>query len=252
MLLSLLLTKAASGAYGAIVRVARLSEMKPAGAHIPETALRMLGSAERFSIARGISLKRAVDAILAAAGLVVLAPLMAAIAVAILIRSGRPVLFWQERIGRDGEKFRLYKFRTLPVCPREESDARWSAEPRDGLGRFLRVTGWDELPQLYNVLRGEMSLVGPRPERPLFRERFRREVPWYSLRECVRPGLTGWAQVNGLRGDTSIAVRVEYDLYYLRHWSLGFDARILWLTCKGSLRQAMRFATGRALDDRAV
>jgi lipopolysaccharide/colanic/teichoic acid biosynthesis glycosyltransferase len=195
---------------------------------------------------RGLWVKRAADVVLAAAGLVLLAPLMAAVAAAVLLRNGRPVIFSQERIGREGRSFRLYKFRTLPVCPPRESDRRWNAEPRDPLSRFLRVTGLDELPQLYNVLRGEMSLVGPRPERPFFAARFRSELPRYALRECAVPGLTGWAQVNGLRGNTSIATRLEYDLYYLHHWSLAFDAQILWLTLKGSLRQAAAFVRGNA------
>jgi lipopolysaccharide/colanic/teichoic acid biosynthesis glycosyltransferase len=217
--------------------------MKPVPAH---AALDVLHAGEHALGCRQAWLKRATDIVLSAAGLVLLAPLMAAVAMAVGFQSGRPVIFSQERIGRHGIRFRLYKFRTLPVCARRESDERWAVEPQDKLSRFLRATGLDELPQLYNVLRGEMSLVGPRPERPFFASRFRRELPRYALRECALPGLTGWAQVNGLRGDTSIAARLEYDLYYLRHGSLAFDARILWLTLTGSLRQAAAFVKGKA------
>jgi lipopolysaccharide/colanic/teichoic acid biosynthesis glycosyltransferase len=217
--------------------------MKPVPA---PPALDVLHAGEHAPGCRQTWLKRAADIVLSAAGLILLAPLMAAVAMAVCFQSGRPVIFSQERIGRHGIRFRLYKFRTLPVCPPQESDERWDVEPQDRLSRFLRATGLDELPQLYNVLRGEMSLVGPRPERPFFASRFRRELPRYALRECALPGLTGWAQVNGLRGDTSIAARLEYDLYYLRHGSLAFDARILWLTLTGSLRQAAAFVKGKA------
>ncbi len=217
--------------------------MKPVPAQAAPDILRTGGGVPGC---RRLWVKRATDVVFAAAGLVLLAPVMAAIAIAVLFQSGRPVIFSQERIGRNGVRFRLYKFRTLPVCSPQESDERWDVEPVDRLSRFLRATGLDELPQLYNVLRGQMSLVGPRPERPFFAARFRRELARYALRECASPGLTGWAQVNGLRGDTSIATRLEYDLYYLNNWSLAFDARILWLTLKGSLRQAAAFLRRKA------
>jgi lipopolysaccharide/colanic/teichoic acid biosynthesis glycosyltransferase len=181
--------------------------------------------------------KRAVDLTIAALGLLVLSPLLAAIAFLICLRSGRPILFTQERVGRGGRRFRLYKFRTLPVAALADSDLRWSPPPTDRLGRFLRSTGLDELPQLWNVLKGEMSLVGPRPERPHFVEQFRRQLPFYSTRHSLQVGITGWAQVHGWRGDTSIARRVECDLYYLQHWSLALDFRILWMTAADFMRR---------------
>jgi lipopolysaccharide/colanic/teichoic acid biosynthesis glycosyltransferase len=190
-----------------------------------------------------VFLKRASDVALSAAGLVALAPVLLLIAAITWTRSGRPVLITQERVGRGGRRFRLHKFRSLPVAALRRSDFRWTEEPADGWGRFLRSTGLDELPQLLDVLRGDMSLVGPRPERPRFVEEFRRQLPFYSTRHRLRPGITGWAQVNGLRGDTSIAHRVEHDLYYLRHWSLALDVRILCLTVAnflGDLRRAAR------------
>jgi lipopolysaccharide/colanic/teichoic acid biosynthesis glycosyltransferase len=184
-------------------------------------------------------LKRLFDVTVSSAGLVILAPLFAAVAVISWIDSGRPVLISQERVGRWSRRFRLYKFRTLPVSCLEESDCQWTATASCGWGRFLRATGLDELPQLLNVLRGEMSLVGPRPERPRFAEQFRRQFPLYPARHRLRPGITGWAQVHGLRGDTSIAERLEHDLDYLRHWSLSLDCRILWMTVRNLCRQLL-------------
>jgi lipopolysaccharide/colanic/teichoic acid biosynthesis glycosyltransferase len=140
-------------------------------------------------------------------------------------------------VGRLGRRFRLYKFRTLPVATLADAGYRWVAPPTDAWGRFLRSTGLDELPQFFNVLRGEMSLVGPRPERPHFVEQFRRQLPFYSTRHRFQVGITGWAQVNGWRGDTSIPRRVEHDLYYLRHWSLALDFRILWMTLSDFFRR---------------
>ncbi|MCL6508347.1 MAG: sugar transferase [Bryobacteraceae bacterium] len=158
-------------------------------------------------------------------------------------------LAWLLVAGLGGTPFTMLKFRSMYVDAERHTGPVWARKDDDRctpLGRFMRRWSLDELPQLYNVLRGEMSLVGPRPERPFFSSRFRRELPRYALRECALPGLTGWAQVNGLRGDTSIAARLEYDLYYLRHGSLAFDARILWLTLTGSLRQAAAFVKGKA------
>jgi lipopolysaccharide/colanic/teichoic acid biosynthesis glycosyltransferase len=188
--------------------------------------------------------KRLMDIALSALGILLTAPLMVAIALGILLRSGHPVLLAQRRVGRAGRRFRLFKFRTLPVASLAASDRQWAASAPDGLGRFLRRTGFDELPQLFNVLCGRMSLVGPRPERPHFVERFRRELPFYSTRHRLQVGLTGWAQVHGLRGDTSIASRVEHDLYYLRHWSLSLDWRILWMTLQLCWRELWSLAPG--------
>jgi lipopolysaccharide/colanic/teichoic acid biosynthesis glycosyltransferase len=172
-------------------------------------------------------------------GILVLAPLLAAIAITVSLTSPGPVLFRQRRVGRDGHAFDLLKFRTMgdpassnvfepPVgCAPGGIEGE---DRRTRIGRFLRATSLDELPQLINVLRGDMSLVGPRPERPDYVTRFAREVARYDDRHRVKSGITGWAQVNGLRGQTSIADRVEWDNYYIQNWSLGLDLRILALT----------------------
>jgi Undecaprenyl-phosphate glucose phosphotransferase len=178
-------------------------------------------------------LKRVFDLALGSAALVVAAPLMLATAVALGLEGGGPVLYRQERMGLDGRRFRMLKFRTMRVDAEAETGPVW-ARPDDPrrtrLGAVLRRFSLDELPQLINVLRGEMSLVGPRPERPSFVEEFRRQVPGYMLRHKVKAGMTGWAQVNGWRGNTSIAKRIEYDLFYIERWSLAFDLKILALT----------------------
>jgi exopolysaccharide biosynthesis polyprenyl glycosylphosphotransferase len=169
----------------------------------------------------------------AGATLLLASPLLALIALATWATSGRPVLYAQERMGLDGHLFRMLKFRTMVRSAERETGPVWAApgDPRrTPLGRVLRRTSLDELPQLWNVLRGDMSLVGPRPERPVFIEQFRREIPRYMLRHKVKAGLTGWAQVNGLRGNTSLHQRIEHDIYYIQNWSLGLDLRILLLT----------------------
>ena len=175
-------------------------------------------------------LKRGFDLLFGAVGLAIAAPVMLAIGVALKLTSPGPVLYQQERMGVDGRQFKMLKFRTMRVNAEEETGPVW-ARPDDprrtALGVFLRRTSLDELPQLFNVLRGEMSLVGPRPERPSFVEEFRRRVPGYMLRHKVKAGITGWAQINGWRGDTSIEKRIECDLYYIERWSLGFDLKIL-------------------------
>jgi putative colanic acid biosynthesis UDP-glucose lipid carrier transferase len=143
------------------------------------------------------------------------------------------VLYRQERVGLDGRVFRMLKFRTMVPDAEAVTGPIWArnGDPRETwVGGFLRRTSLDELPQLWNVLRGDMSLVGPRPERPVFIEQFRREVPGYMLRHKVKAGLTGWAQVHRWRGDTSLHERIEHDLYYIRNWSLGLDLRILLMT----------------------
>jgi exopolysaccharide biosynthesis polyprenyl glycosylphosphotransferase len=158
---------------------------------------------------------------------------MLLIAVAIRLTSRGPVLFAQERVGLNGRPFRIYKFRTMSTGNPTEGDTRWttSDDPRrTKLGALLRATNLDELPQFFNVLKGDMSLVGPRPERPYFVKKFQDDVAQYNSRHYLKVGITGWAQVNGWRGDTSIAKRVEHDLYYLRNWSLWFDIKIICLT----------------------
>lgn len=160
-------------------------------------------------------------------------PLTLLIALFIKISSPGPVLFVQERVGLNGRVFRMFKFRTMNVGSREEEETGWTCDKdprRTRIGSFLRKTNLDELPQFLNVLKGDMSIVGPRPERPYFVERFLAEVDRYNSRHMFKAGITGWAQVNGWRGDTSIAKRVEYDLYYLRNWSLTFDLQIITMT----------------------
>lgn len=185
-------------------------------------------------------LKRAFDVTVSAACLAVLAPLMALIAAAVRLEMGPGVLFKQTRVGLGGNPFVLFKFRSLKLSG-TESDERWSAqnEVRIGpVGRFIRKTSMDELPQLINILRGDMSLVGPRPERPHFVEQFGRTYAWYSFRHRVRPGLTGWAAVHGLRGDTSIQDRCLYDNAYIDNWSLWLDMKILVRTVTAVLKGA--------------
>ncbi len=186
---------------------------------------------------RHLILKRVLDCVFAACGLILLAPLLLLIAAAILLTSGRPILFSQVRVGRGGDRFRLYKFRTLDRSAAARGDEEWAVDAPTPLSAFLRFTGFDELPQLFNVWRGDMSIVGPRPERPYFVARFERERPDYAKRHRLRPGITGWAQVNGWRGNTSIARRLEHDFYYIDHCSLTFDLRILAATCTGLARR---------------
>lgn len=178
----------------------------------------------------GAFIKRGMDIGLSTLVLVLLSPLMAAMALAIRLSSGPPVLFRQERMGLDGRSFVMLKFRTM--APGAE-DARWTRpgdERRTTVGKWLRRFSLDEIPQFLNVIRGEMSIVGPRPERPVLIEEFRKTVPRYMLRHRVRAGITGWAQVRGWRGDTSLRKRLQHDLYYIQHWSLWMDLRILLLT----------------------
>lgn len=175
-------------------------------------------------------LKRGFDIAFSATVLIFAAPLMIAIAVAVKLSSSGPVLFSQKRVGFKGNVFEMYKFRTMRVTSALEAATRWTSandSRRTRLGTFLRRTSLDELPQFFNVLKGDMSVVGPRPERPHFVEKFTVEVPRYSARHYLKVGITGWAQVNGWRGDTCIEKRIEHDLYYLRNWSLLFDLRIV-------------------------
>jgi exopolysaccharide biosynthesis polyprenyl glycosylphosphotransferase len=178
-------------------------------------------------------LKRGFDVAGSVLLLILLAPLLAAIALLVRCLDGRPVLYRQERMGLDGRRFHMLKFRTMRVDAEAETGPVWAVpdDPRrTRLGGLLRRLSLDELPQLWNVLGGEMSLVGPRPERPAFIEEFRQRVPQYVLRHKVKAGLTGWAQVNGWRGNTPVDIRTAYDLYYVEHWSLGLDLKILWRT----------------------
>ncbi len=178
-------------------------------------------------------LKRAIDAGLSAAALIAVAPLMLLLTLTIKITSRGPAFFRQERMGLDGKRFYVWKFRSMYADAERESGPVWAREddPRcTPVGKVLRRFSLDELPQFWNVLKGDMSLVGPRPERPFFVEQFKQRIPQYMLRHKVKAGLTGWAQVNGWRGNTSIEKRIEYDLYYIENWSVSLDFKILWLT----------------------
>jgi len=180
-----------------------------------------------------IILKRTFDLAFSAAVLTIVAPVFVLIALAVRLSSPGPVFFVQERVGLNGKLFRMFKFRTMAVSSQSDSDTRWTVKNdprRTSFGRVLRRTGLDELPQFFNVLRGDMSVVGPRPERPLLVQRFMQSVGSYNRRHFLKVGITGWAQVNGWRGDTSIDKRIEYDLYYVRHWTLSFDLLIVLLT----------------------
>lgn len=177
-----------------------------------------------------ILLKRVVDIAGSLAGILITSPIMLIAAILVRVTSSGPVIFKQQRVGLHNKPFYMYKFRSMDIQPVKEEKKAWTVrnDPRvTKVGRFLRRTSLDELPQLFNILKGDMSLVGPRPERPGWVEKFREEIPRYMVRHQVRPGLTGWAQVNGLRGDTSIRKRIEYDIYYIENWTLGFDVKII-------------------------
>lgn len=178
-------------------------------------------------------LKRVMDVAGSLFGIVITSPLLLIIAILVKATSPGPVIFKQERVGMHNTPFYMYKFRSMEQQTEADEKKAWTVknDPRvTSIGKILRRTSLDELPQLFNILKGDMSLVGPRPERPLFVEKFKEEIPRYMIKHQVRPGLTGWAQVNGYRGDTSIKKRVEYDLYYIENWTLGLDIKIIILT----------------------
>jgi putative colanic acid biosynthesis UDP-glucose lipid carrier transferase len=179
------------------------------------------------------AVKRAIDVVFSGVFLVVASPVLIAIAIAVKLSSPGPVLFRQERMGLNGQRFNMLKFRSMPVNAEAETGAVWATQGENRatrVGAFLRRTSLDELPQFINVLRGDMSVVGPRPERPVFIDSFRDRVPRYMLRHKMKAGITGWAQVNGWRGDTSIEKRIEHDLFYIQHWSLRLDLKIMLMT----------------------
>jgi len=178
-------------------------------------------------------LKRAIDAAISASALLLFSIPLGIIALIIKRTSSGPVFYTQERMGLDGKAFLVYKFRSMYVGAEDDTGPIWARDddPRcTPVGKWLRKLDLDELPQLWNVVRGDMSLVGPRPERPYFVEQFKHRIPQYMLRHKVKAGITGWAQVNGWRGNTSLEKRIEYDLYYIENWSVGLDLKILWLT----------------------
>ena len=177
--------------------------------------------------------KRIVDIIGSLVGIILFSPIMLVVAILIKLTDKGPIIFAQERVGLHNKPFKMYKFRSMAVEPPQKEAKKWTTknDPRvTAIGRFIRKTSLDELPQFFNIFIGDMSLVGPRPERPFYVEKFRDEIPHYMIKHQVRPGLTGWAQVNGYRGDTSIEKRIDHDLYYIENWSMGFDFKILFLT----------------------
>lgn len=180
-----------------------------------------------------IVMKRIVDIAGSLFGILLTSPIMLTAAILVKCSSPGPIIFKQERVGLHNKPFYMYKFRSMEQQAPSEEKKAWTVknDPRvTGIGKFLRRTSLDELPQLFNILKGDMSLVGPRPERPLFVEKFKEEIPRYMVKHQVRPGLTGWAQVNGYRGDTSIRKRIEYDIYYIENWTMGFDIKIIFMT----------------------
>jgi Undecaprenyl-phosphate glucose phosphotransferase len=177
--------------------------------------------------------KRAFDLLLGILILAVLSPMLLVISLLIRLTSEGPILYKQGRVGFDGRLFQMFKFRTMKKDSEKETGPVWARENdprRTKVGAFLRKTSLDELPQLFNVVKGEMSLVGPRPERPNFVEEFRNKIPHYMLRHKIKAGMTGWAQINGWRGNTSLEKRIEHDLYYIQNWSIGFDVKILFMS----------------------
>jgi exopolysaccharide biosynthesis polyprenyl glycosylphosphotransferase len=186
----------------------------------------------------GRILKRAIDLVASSIILLVFSPLWLLVVILIKLDSRGPIFFTQERVGLDGRKFLMHKFRSMKVNAESSTGPVWATQHdprRTRVGVLLRKSSLDEIPQLYNVLKGEMSLVGPRPERDFFVEQFKTMVPKYLDRHRVKTGMTGWAQVNGLRGDTSLEERIKADLYYIENWSLAFDFKILLRTAKAAI-----------------
>ncbi|MEK5206070.1 undecaprenyl-phosphate glucose phosphotransferase [Psychrobacillus sp. FSL H8-0510] len=178
-------------------------------------------------------LKRAFDIIFSLFAIILISPILLFVAIGVKLTSSGPVLFKQERVGLNRRKFYMYKFRSMKHMPEITSNTQWTIENdprRTRFGSFIRKTSLDELPQFFNVLKGDMSVVGPRPERPYFVEQFKEEVPKYMVKHQVSPGITGWAQVCGLRGDTSIRNRIDHDIYYIENWTLLFDVKIIFKT----------------------
>ena len=176
------------------------------------------------------AIKRVMDIVGALCAIIIFSPAMIASAIAVKFSSKGPVIYKQERVGLHGKRFMMYKFRTMELQSKKSEQKAWTTkdDPRvTRVGKFLRRHSLDEMPQFFNILIGDMSLIGPRPERPQFVEKFRQQIPRYMVKHQVRPGLTGWAQINGYRGDTSIRKRIEYDIYYIENWSISFDIRII-------------------------
>lgn len=222
------------------VRVLQKANTSPLGGQVQVHTGYMSYSMNSASSAYvDIVLKRALDFVLCTLGLIVLSPLFLLIALGVKLSSPGPIFYSQKRIGKNGQEFKMWKFRSMKVSA--ENQPGWTTandDRRTLVGTFIRKTSIDELPQLWNVVCGDMSLVGPRPEQPHFVNLFSKEITYYHLRHKVPVGITGWAQVNGLRGDTSIQTRIEYDLQYIKSWSLWFDVKIIILTfVKGFLNK---------------
>lgn len=186
-------------------------------------------------------IKRSFDLFFSIILLIVLSPLMLIVAILIKLDSKGPVFFIQERIGYNRKKFNMYKFRSMTVQDKNEEKSKWTVKNDDRktkIGAFIRKTNIDELPQLFNVIKGDMSLIGPRPERPFFVEKFKEQIPKYMVKHQVRPGITGLAQSLGYRGDTSITKRIEYDIFYIENWTLSLDIKIILLTMKNAFKNA--------------
>ena len=184
--------------------------------------------------------KRTIDVLLSGLAVLVLAIPFAVIAALVKLTSSGPVFYRQERMGLDGKAFTVYKFRSMYTGAEDSTGPVWARDddPRaTPMGQWLRKLDLDELPQFLNVLKGDMSIVGPRPERPFFVDRFKYRIPQYMLRHKVKAGITGWAQINGWRGNTSLEKRIEYDLYYIENWSVTLDLKIMWLTLVRGLFQ---------------
>lgn len=177
--------------------------------------------------------KRAFDVVFSLIAIIITSPVLAAVAIAIKLTSPGPIIFKQERVGLNRRMFSMYKFRSMRQASQKSADTEWTTENdirKTRIGAFIRKTSLDELPQFFNVLFGHMSVVGPRPERPFFVEQFKEEIPKYMVKHHIRPGITGWAQSNGLRGDTSIEERISLDIFYIENWTFLFDIKIIWLT----------------------
>ena len=195
--------------------------------------LPVIGLRESPHFGLNVFVKRSMDIVFSLAALIILSPFLILIAVLVKLTSQGPIFYTQERCGLNGRCFRMLKFRSMRIDAEAQTGAVWAQQDdprRTPLGRFLRTTSLDELPQLINVLKGDMSLVGPRPERPVFIRQFTKTVPNYMARHSVKSGITGWAQVHGWRGNTSLRKRVQYDLYYITHWNPWLDIRIMWMT----------------------
>ena len=178
-------------------------------------------------------LKRTFDVLFVVVASIILSPLLVIVAIAIKLTSPGPIIYKQERVGENAKPFMIYKFRSMKSENEYIDDKKWTQkdDPRvTTIGKIIRKTSIDELPQFYNIFKGDMSLIGPRPERPYFVNKFRESVPKYMIKHHVKPGMTGWAQVNGYRGNTSIVKRIKYDIYYVENWSIMLDIRIFFKT----------------------